>query len=210
MPAKSTRVLLVEGPEDREVLYHLCNYHSINNKVLFEVETKEGYERLRDDLTVRPQTGATVIGAIVDADVDPVARWDSLRAALFEAGYRDLPTDPSDEGTIIPGSGELPPVGIWLMPNNRLAGILEDFISFLIREDDVLLERAESCIENIPSEHRRFRDSYRSKAMIHTWLAWQEEPGTPLGMAVTKRYLNANHALAMQFLQWLTRLFPHQ
>lgn len=208
MPTKSTRVLLVEGKEDREVIYQLCNYHSINNRVLFEVETKEGYEGLRDDLMVRPLTGVSTIGAIVDADVDAHARWDSLRTALSDAGYEDLPIEPAEGGTIIPRSGPLPSVGIWLMPNNRLAGILEDFLAFLIKEGDVLLEKAVLCIDSIPNEHRRFRSSYRSKALIHTWLAWQEEPGTPLGLAVTKRYLNADHELAMQFLQWLTRLFP--
>ena len=50
--------------------------------------------------------------------------------------------------------------------------------------------------------------NYRSKALIHTWLAWQEDPGTPLGLAVTKRYLDGDHALAQQFVQWLLRLFP--
>ena len=72
----------------------------------------------------------------------------------------------------------------------------------------MLLERAVSCVDGIPPEQRRFRDTYRSKALIHTWLAWQEEPGTPLGLAVTKRYLDADHALARQFVQWLRRLFP--
>ena len=66
--------------------------------------------------------------------------------------------------------------------NNRIAGMLEDFLSSLIREEDVLLARVVSCVDGIPSEQRRFRNTYRSKALIHTWLAWQEEPGTPLGL----------------------------
>jgi len=208
MPAKLDRILLVEGREDREVVYQFCNYHSINNRVLFDVEPKGGYESLRDDLMVRPLTGVQVIGAIVDADTDPHGRWHSLRSGLRESGYTDFPTAPSDGGTIVPGMPGLPSIGIWLMPNNRITGMLEDFLSSLIRQGDVLLERAVSCVDGIPSEQRRFRDTYRSKALIHTWLAWQEEPGTPLGLAVTKRYLDADHALARQFLQWLLRLFP--
>ena len=42
MPAKPDRVLLVEGREDREAVYQFCNYHSINNSALFDVETKDG------------------------------------------------------------------------------------------------------------------------------------------------------------------------
>jgi hypothetical protein len=208
MPAKSTRILLVEGREDREVVYQLCNYHSINNRDLFEVEIKDGYESLKDDLMVRPQTGATAIGAVVDADVDPAERWKSLRGALHNAGYNDIPGQPNHGGTIIPSHGVLPSIGIWLMPDNKLAGILEDFARFLVKGGDPLLPRAESCIDAIPAEDRRFKARYRSKALIHTWLAWQEDPGTPLGSAITKRYLNADYDLAMQFVQWLMDLFP--
>lgn len=207
MPAKPDRILLVEGREDREVVYQFCNYHSINNRALFDVETKDGYERLRDDLMVRPLTGVKVIGAIVDADTDPHGRWHSLRSGLRDSGYIDFPNEPLEGGTIVPGMAGLPSIGIWLMPNNKLVGMLEDFLASLIREGDVLLERAVSCVDGIPSEQRKFRDTYRSKALIHTWLAWQEEPGTPLGLAMTKRYLDADHALARQLLQWLLRLF---
>ena len=208
MPAKPGRILLVEGVEDREVVYQFCNYHSINNRSLFDVEWKNGYESLRDDLMVRPLTDVQVIGAIVDADIDPHGRWHALRSVLLESGYTDFPTEPSDGGTIVSGMSGLPAIGIWLMPNNRVSGILEDFLASLIQEGDVLLERAVSCVDGIPLGQRKFRDTYRSKALIHTWLAWQEDPGTPLGLAVTKRYLDGDHALAQQFVQWLLRLFP--
>jgi hypothetical protein len=207
MPAKPDRILLVEGREDREVVYQFCNYHSINNRALFDVETKDGYERLRDDLMVRPLTGVKVIGAIVDADTDPHGRWHSLRSGLVDSGYTDFPDEPSEGGTIIPGMSGLPSIGIWLMPNNKIVGMLEDFLASLIHEGDMLLERAIACVDGIPSEQRRFRDTYRSKALIHTGLAWQEEPGTPCGLAVMKRYLDAEYALARQFVQWLRRLF---
>ena len=171
MPAKSERVLLVEGREDREVIYQFCNYHSINNRVLFDVEPKDGYESLRDDLMVRPLTGVQIIGAIVDADTDPHGRWLSLRSGLLDAGYTDFPAAPTEGGTVVPGISGLPSIGIWLMPNNKLDGMLEDFLASLIREGDVLLERAISCVDGIPSSQRRFRNTYRSKALIHTWLA---------------------------------------
>lgn len=208
MPETCKRILLVEGRDDQEVVYQFCNYHALNNQSLFDVEPKNGYNSLRDDLMVRPHSGVQIIGAIVDADTDPPGRWRELRSVLLALGYTDVPTEPSAGGTIVPGLPGLPSIGIWLMPNNRMAGMLEDFLASLIREGDILLERAVSCVDGIPAEQRRFRETYRSKALIHTWLAWQEEPGTPLGLAMTKRYLNADHTLARQFLQWLRRLFP--
>ena len=98
----------------------------------------------------------------------------------------------------------VPRIGIWIMPDNKIPGILEDFVKYLIPEDDSLRDYSLQCVDNLPE--KRFKDSYRSKAEIHTWLAWQEEPGTPMGLAVTKKYL-CNVDSARTFLDWLNRLF---
>lgn len=45
------------------------------------------------------------------------------------------------------------------------------------------------------------------KAMIHTWLAWQREPGRPMGLAITKRFLDPEAPSAMEFVAWVRRLF---
>ncbi|MFH1466552.1 MAG: DUF3226 domain-containing protein [Pseudomonadota bacterium] len=54
---------------------------------------------------------------------------------------------------------------------------------------------------------RCFRDVHEPKAVLHTWLAWQEEPGTPMGLALTRRYLDPCHPRAVAFAAWLRRLF---
>jgi hypothetical protein len=48
---------------------------------------------------------------------------------------------------------------------------------------------------------------HKSKARIHTWLAWQEDPGTPMGLAITKSYLDTNQELCNLFVNWLNNLF---
>ncbi len=53
----------------------------------------------------------------------------------------------------------------------------------------------------------RCRDTHLPVAEIHTWLAWQEEPGSPLGQAITKRYLDADAPRAQQLMDWVRRLF---
>ena len=45
------------------------------------------------------------------------------------------------------------------------------------------------------------------KAHVHTWLAWQKEPGKPMGQAITKRYLDANAPHAQQLIVWIRKLF---
>ena len=208
MPAKPERVLLVEGREDREVVFHLCNHHGLDNRNLFEVIAKEGYEQLRDDLRVRSRVpGLQVIGAVIDADMDIADRWRSIRDVLESSGYTNLPAAPEAQGTIIAAQGNLPRMGIWVMPDNRLSGMLEDFIQRLVRQDDSLVPHVQTALDGIPEMDRRFKPSYHTKALIHTWLAWQEEPGTPLGQAVTKHYLDGNHEIAQQFLTWMRTLF---
>jgi hypothetical protein len=142
----------------------------------------------------------------VDADTNLKSRWDSLRNILLKAGYSLIPVDPLPDGTIIQQE-DRPVVGVWLMPDNKLPGMLEDFISFLIPHGDQLWVRAAECLKGVPEEHRRFSPNHLAKAHIHTWLAWQEEPGTPLGLAITKRYLDAEALHARKLIDWIRRLF---
>ncbi len=45
------------------------------------------------------------------------------------------------------------------------------------------------------------------KALLHTWLAWQAEPGKPIGQAITANYLDANAMPAQQLMKWIRHLF---
>jgi hypothetical protein len=90
--------------------------------------------------------------------------------------------------------------------NNTVPGMLEHFIAFLVPQGDVLWEQAKKCLDEI-EENRRFPEMHLAKAHIHTWLAWQQEPGTPIGQAITKRYLNAEAPQAQQLVRWINRLF---
>ncbi len=41
----------------------------------------------------------------------------------------------------------------------------------------------------------------------HLQLAWQKEPGKPMGLAITARYLDANAPYAQELLDWIRKLF---
>jgi hypothetical protein len=110
------------------------------------------------------------------------------------------------DGTIIKEDG-LPNVGIWLMPDNKIPGMLEDFVSFLLPPGDLLWPVAEDILQKVVEQDCRFRPTYRIEAKIHTWLAWQKEPGKPLGQAITATYFNANAPHAQELIDWIRRLF---
>ena len=53
----------------------------------------------------------------------------------------------------------------------------------------------------------RFGSTATRKAILHTWLAWQKEPGRPYGVAIKARYFGATSAAADQFVAWFERVF---
>jgi hypothetical protein len=56
-------------------------------------------------------------------------------------------------------------------------------------------------------DDRPFKEKLK-KAHVHTWLAWQEEPGTPMGLAITKKYLkNVHSEPCLRFISWIRRLY---
>ncbi len=58
-----------------------------------------------------------------------------------------------------------------------------------------------------PKNLQQYKSIHQSKAKIHTWLAWQQTPGTPMGLAINKKYLNANNPQTKIFMDWVNTLF---
>lgn len=197
--------LLVEGQDDAQVFFHLLRYYKLDTQVT--IQQKEGVDALLEILEVELMRRAeSRIGIVVDADTDIAIRWQSLRHRLIEAGYTSVPHRPDPGGTILKQTGR-PNVGLWLMPDNTIPGMLEDFMSLLIPAGDMLWPMAQGIVQQVIAKDRRFPQTQEMKANMHTWLAWQEEPGKPMGQAITKRYLNANAPHAQQLMTWIRQLF---
>jgi hypothetical protein len=199
------RVLWVEGKDDQAVVYGLCVAHALPK--LFDVQPRGGVETLLEGLGLALR-GEPIerLGVVVDANGDADARWSAVARIAKAEGYSGVPDAPNAGGTIIPGFEALPRLGVWIMPDNRSSGAIEDFAAMLVPTDDALWVRAGEAVDSIPEQDRLFPVGRRAKAHVHTWLAWQESPGSPMGQAIGKGDLRADAPAALRFVAWLRRL----
>lgn len=198
---------MVEGSDDENVIKHICGNRGLSE--LDEIKSYGGYEGVRESIRnrLRQTDEGDVVGIVVDADTDLDARWQSIRSRLTDIGYKHVPELPDPKGTVLPPPDGtlLPRAGIWIMPDNKTPGILEDFLQFLIPQPDTLLDHATASVNSVPEQ--RFSDLDKPKAIMHTWLAWQKEPGRPYGTAITARFLDPCLPQADILVSWLKRLF---
>ena len=203
------KIMLVEGTDDEHVIKHICGSYRIAH--LDEVKPQGGSDNLLRSLPAQIDVlddDGDVLGIVIDADDSPEARWQSLRNIFTQAGYPNVPSQPDPDGTILesPEGTVLPRAGVWIMPDNRTPGILEDFLRFLVPDrQSALFAHAERSVATVPE--RRFSENDTPKAVIHTWLAWQEEPGKPYGTAITAEFMDSRLPQAQSLADWLERLF---
>lgn len=201
--------LIFEGPDDKHVVMNLLFNHEHQGQLLcdhFNEKVKGGVDHLID--TLKEEIGATDLGrlgVILDADTNLDAQWARVTRVLEEYGCDDVPRKPDANGTIVE-TKDGKRIGIWVMPDNQSVGALEDFVGKLIGEEDNLWPKAQADVNGIPVDNRRFKATYLSKAQVHTWLAWQEEPGTKMGETFKKKYLNPEHTQALVFVEWVKQL----
>jgi len=201
---KYSKKLLVEGNDDQHVIWALCEKFNISN--VFDVIDSMGIDNLYNSIPVRfKQANIETIGIIIDADVNLNDRWESVIDLLLNQGFK-LPEDLPHEGLIL-SNGKIK-VGVWIMPGNNTNGILEDFVSFLVPQDDKLLPIVDATLNDIENKKlNNYSLTHKSKARIHSWLSWQENPGTPMGLSITKRYLTTDNESCKQLINWLQKLF---
>lgn len=202
--------LLVEGKDDLYVTTSIRDRHQLPDN--FEIIECEGVEKMPDQLIARiklQRPTIDTIGIVLDADADLNARWKSVRNILQAEGYTVSPR-PDPNGTVIEGVGRNPTIGIWLMPDNLQSGMLEDFVRYLIPQNDLLRPFVDQILTRIEVEDIESRYDpavHRAKAFIHTWLAWQKDPGKPMGTAIAATFLDHNTDLCLRFVAWRNRLF---
>jgi hypothetical protein len=212
------QALIVEG-NDAIVIANLLRKRKLPPPIGYEVaqkfkekfvKTALGVGNLRIALEeVLNDNSLTNIGIIIDADDKGYQQRLKSVQSMLQDKLGELRLEP----LILPDGGQVLyypnlVIGIWIMPNNQNEGYLEHFLAKLIPETDALWPLAEKQIETLKQMGlQAFSEPKKQKALLHTWLAWQQEPGKPFGQAAELGYFDINADVLLHFEAWFKATF---
>ena len=174
------RLLIGEGKEEEILFKHLLETLEISSD--FQVETYNGKENLGAYLSgLKTRSGFSSLEFLFitrDADIKPDSAFQSVQDFLKKHGF----VSPEAPATVVAGS---PNVGVFVLPGERRAGMLEDVCLDSVKDDPAMkcVERFFECIQEsleLPSN--------LSKARTHAFLSSRKEPDLRLGEAALKGY----------------------
>lgn len=207
------RVLLVEGKQDVRVIPELIEANGVNwgtrKSPIVYIRDYDGYQKLVDPDVIATElqaSGLSALGIVIDADDNPLGRWRSIRSACLKS-IPDIPDTLPEDGLIHSTPNGIK-FGIWIMPDNKMRGMLETFLTYLIPiENETLWQFAQEVAQEAKSKGAVFTEPHLDKANIYTWLAWQDPPGRQLHQAIMERILNPKHPNAQSFVTWFRTLY---
>ena len=207
------RMLLVEGATDKYVIPYLMEANGVtwpgppNHPIEIEwwgsVDEFLKPEAINNAVKV---PGREALGVVVDANGNAAARWKQLKTRCGSE-FAELPERIPAEGLqVVHSLGTR--FGVWIMPDNRFEGMLEDLLVRLVPDDSGnLYDMARNCVATARSNDAPFKDAHERKAEIYTWLAWQNPPGLRLHEAVKHRVLDPTRPESRPFVAWFRGLF---
>jgi hypothetical protein len=206
-------VLLVEGKQEVRVIPELIeangvNWGTRNNPVVY-LRDYDGYDKIVDADVISTElqaSGLSALGIMIDADNNLNGRWQSIRNVCLKS-IPDIPEDLPEDGLIHHAPNGVK-FGIWIMPDNRMRGMLETFLAYMLPDgNEPLWQFARETTEQAKNKGALFTDAHYDKANIYTWLSWQDPPGRQLHQAVMERILNPRHPNAQKFVTWFKTLY---
>ena len=207
LKTKKGPVILTEGDNDCHVIVSLCQKYSVAESFGFYSCGSDDGAIKRLNALLQSSDIPKKIAIVLDADNPNLeSKWTRIRNIVSDnTDDSSSPERPDRNGTIVRLKNNIQ-LGIWFMPDNVVDGMLEDFCIGIAPADSIAEAKSyiEKCRKNNISTHI---DAHTSKAIIHAFLATQNEPGSPLGISITRNTLNHNHQSVNKFVDWINRVF---
>lgn len=212
-----SNILLVEGNSDKWVIPEFIEQNGIQWEIspkeyIVNIKPKDSKEKLLNEKIIKYELqarGLKSLGIVVDADENPQGRKQRIEQ-IYQSLGKTLGDNLTKDGLIFElESGKK--FGIWMMPDNQNQGMLETFLSYLITEnnpdDNPLWQYIQEVVKEAKQKGATYKEKHLDKAKIHTWLAWQDEPGRQLHQAIKETILNPKHPLGQSFFRWFKELY---
>ena len=211
------KVLLVEGKDEKLVIPELIKANGIDlgseqNPIIF-IDPHNGFDNLVKPDVIATEllaSGLVAIGIIFDADEKPQKdRWRSVRNICLKIeNMPSLPQELPEKGLIVDTLNGIK-FGIWMMPDNKMRGMLETFLAEIISEENQeIWEFAKQSVNEAKIRGAKIKPNHIDKANIYTWLAWQDKPAQQIGIAVKKKTIfDPTHPNAQKFVTWFKDLY---
>ena len=139
MSLKERSILRVEGKDDHHAIRHLLKRHGVDPLSVdikgAEQEDASDKNKLLTGMKAEVMTSNDkAIGFVLDADGPPKDLWDSVRGRLKGLGL-NLPNKIPEDGFVGDMAIFQARVGVWLMPDNRRSGAVEEFCKTSLRKE---------------------------------------------------------------------------
>jgi hypothetical protein len=213
MGKSHTKFLLTEGKDDVHSIVGLMSNHvewgTTKDQWPVKIESAGSVGELLNDTyisTYLKSSGLEALGVVLDANDSFEGRWERVQQ-LLRPKFPSIPKTMDPEGVIIKSDSGLR-LGVWIMPDNCSRGMLETFLAYLVPdESQAVWQEATNASERAREAGAPFKGCHADKARIHTWLAWQNPPGRPFGVALKAKWLDPSVPQAEVFARWFTTLY---
>ena len=217
------RVLLVEGESDKSFFEEVCKQLSLSTKIQVAPprdlggthNSKQGIFKHLSTLLLKQLADGqlTHLAIIMDADYKDThglgykGTLAQFERALSPFGFSLKKNgNPNVSGLFFESSDGLNDIGVWIMPDTRQEGMLEDWLKQCVSNDELTLFRhATQIAKALPQQ--KFKEIHRSKAEIATWLAWQESPDRGAYHALSEGGFDKNSTSFLSLASWLRQVF---
>jgi hypothetical protein len=218
--------LLVEGTNDQAFFKKLCD--TLNLKVEIKVATptdmiqkafnsKQGVLNVLN--TILPMledenSSIQQLAIVLDADITGnnnggfAQTITDIKDKAFKYGYSKTHKYCNGGIKIEHDDAGMQPLWVWIMPNNKDDGTIENLIKEIMHLSETdLFNKAHETVKSI--KNHKFSKESIVKAEIATWLAWQKQPGrTPAyTLKDSEKLIDIEHINFMNLKKWLSEAF---
>ena len=181
---EARKIIIVEGENDKKFILSLAQRIGINI-VSNSIKVADGVEEAKQlfKTYLKSTDTLTHVSIVLDSDNNFIGTWQSLFNSINNTGKYQLgkfKPDNEISSIIRPKNEDDIIAGIWLMPDKKRNGMMEDFICSLIPVDNSILNKAGTVVDDLDNNREQyynvFKSVHKSKAKLYTWLSWQDSP----------------------------------